>query len=204
MDDFYIFLSMDKISKDNFINRGNKIYSSGYFNSLQDPDFKLAYANGTIDYIPYLPNKDSCPHSPSNFQLNITNNYTLEYNLELYRKQNMPHAPSRFSCIYAFDSYNECCTVATKFGWNLATVRKFRLMPNELNKVHNVNMEVVSLMRGLGYMSGLSTDELNKVFKHYWDGKDEITLQTPFHGTRSSGIIRECLIEGCLEMQDDL
>ncbi|GAA6186004.1 hypothetical protein [Aliiglaciecola sp. NS0011-25] len=201
MDQFFVFLNLNNpIARTNYETRGNKIISAGVLNALTEQSYLQKYINGTLDYIPFEINTQCDVAQPSLFQLSAIDLYKIEYNAEVYRKQFLPHMPSRFSCIYAFKDYQDCIKVSKKYGWDLATVKHFKLEPNPLNKVHKVNMEVISLLRGQSYLSCLSPEEENKVWEHYWNSRGPMSIESPLVGKGDSGVIWEYLVEGTLAL----
>ncbi len=124
----------------------------------------------------------------------------MEYDAELCRKYYYPKYPSRLSAIFAFGDYETCKKVNRKYGWDLSTVKKFRLNIDNLIRVIKVNMEIVSLMR-TAYKIGFFDDKTkDDIWKKYWNGTGDIDLELPdveserkiYH----SGEIFEYLIEG--------
>lgn len=93
------------------------------------------------------------------------------------------------------------------YGWNIDTVKKFRLEPDfeelGLTRVIKVNMEIVSLMRSIGWNASFSQEDIDSIFLNYWSGCDNLQLEV--HGddmhsrkTLESGLIWKYLIEGRL------
>lgn len=138
------------------------------------------------------------------FSHNVTNEYQTEYNCELHRYYNFPKYPSRLSSSYAFGDYESCKLVSQKYGWKLDTVRKFKLIPHEQNRVAKVNMEIISLERLANNISMQDMATLNQVWSWYWNGNGQLELELPGHsGSRQiykSGEIWEYLVEGILEL----
>lgn len=200
---FYVFLSLSNpVIKSNFELRGKKIISAGFLNSLTDSNYREKYEKGELDYLPFIPNPNHSNTQPSSFQLKMTDAYAVEYNAEIARKNHFPTIPSRMSCIYAFKNLEDCKKVALRYGWNLGTVRKFYLEPHSLNRVHKVNMEVISLARGAGHLHCLDLSEQDRLWKHYWSGGGSCTIENQLIGTFSCGVIWEYLIEGVLILDE--
>lgn len=70
----------------------------------------------------------------SPFTQGIVTSYAVEYDAEVYRYQRAPLLPSRLSVVFAFDSYATCEAVASRHGWGLDEVMRFRLLPSPLNR----------------------------------------------------------------------
>jgi hypothetical protein len=73
----------------------------------------------------------------------------LERELEAARFEEFPLLPSRLSALYAFADRASCERAAELHSWSLAEVRQVRLLQHPLVRVHRVNMNLISLMRGL-------------------------------------------------------
>jgi hypothetical protein len=201
-DVFYIFVNQLKfITAHNFQKTGK--FSSAAFSSLSDENFLQKFMQGSVRYLPYEPCKmDQLAISP--FFLSAINDYRIEYDAEVFREKHAKLLPSRLSALYAFGDYESCQLVNQKYEWDLSTVRKFRLLPNPLNRVAKVNMEHVSLARYAYRATPMEhTDEL---WLSYWSGEAKCGARVPVPNykinTIESGTIWEYLIEGIVEHID--
>ena len=185
------------------------IISSGFVAASEDPTFRAAYLNGTANYAPFVPNNARSSNFVSLFSTNVASSYEVEYDAEYLRSREFPLLPSRFSAVYAFGNYEDCHKVSKRYNWDLKEVRRFRLMPHPLNRVHRANMEIVSLMRTVYPSASWSREQRDDIWRHYWSGGGTLTVETP--GIRDdalvqrsipSGDIWEYLIEGKLELLD--
>ena len=162
------------------------------------------YINGKQKYLPFIPSSD-IQISPTSFAFNIVKNYALEYNLEQHRYTNFGKYPSRLSAIYAFGDYETCKRVNQIHGWDLKTVKKFRLLKNEifqdLFRITRNNMEIVSCLRSLDCRF-FSKEEQEKIYEHYWSGKGNLVLSN-YGQNYNTGEIYEYLIEGVLELVEE-
>ena len=203
--DFYIFVNMQNVVTKHNIDNTKSIFSGAFGQLSLGDDFSTKYLEGTVDYLPFVPNKDSDASMISMFNNNITSEYRTEYNCELHRKFNNPKYPSRLSACYAFGDYETCVEVSKKHNWNLSTVRKFTLLPSLYNRVVKVNMEIVSLERTANRISMTSQQTQNSIWSSYWNGIGNIKLELPTVDGRkefNSGVIWEYLIEGRLELNE--
>lgn len=175
---------------------------------MQEGDtFWQSYEDGTANYLPFQPSERTPKQAKaiSPFQINVTAEYRVEHDAELYRHANKPLFPSRFSAIYAFGDWESCQAVADKYGWDLQSVRVFKLEPAPFNRVCKVNMEVVSLARDAYRTASFSAEEINKIWHHYWNGGGDMQLEYMKGNTRntvSTGVIWEYLIEGRVNKVD--
>lgn len=192
------------VTKHNIEN--TKSIFSGAFGQLSVGDsFVTKYLEGTVDYLPFVQNENSDANMISMFSNNVTSGYRTEYNCELYRKYNNPKYPSRLSACYAFGDYETCIEVSKKYHWDLSTVKKFKLLPNDFNRVVKVNMEIISLERTANKISMTSEETQNHIWSSYWNGIGNIKLELPTVEGRKifdSGVIWEYLIEGRLELNE--
>lgn len=200
-DTYFIFLNLaNPIAKANFEASG-RITSSIFSNAISNKEFLIKYIDGTAKYLPFVPNPDSDIVSPSLFNMSITNSYCIEYNAEICRYQYFPKRPSRLSCIYAFKDYKDCEKAINLYGWSAGNIKRFQLEESPLNRVHRANMELISLVRGLGYTVSLNGIEQDKLWRHYWNGGGgfKIQIDNPLLlNEYTSGEIWEYLIEGSL------
>lgn len=204
---FYIFLSfannvVGQANMHNF-NHTKRIHSSGMMNCIDQK--AQDYIEGNIDYLPFAVTRTTS-NTPSTFMMNVINEYNIEHNLEVYRRTYYKVFPSRFSGLFAFGSIEDCKKASVKHGWNMNEVKRFRLVTNYFEpfyKVAKLNMEIISLMRGIT-LPIFSVQEQDKLYAHYWLGRGDIAVQIPQITSgepiiQNSGEIYEYLIEGFLE-----
>ena len=206
-DIFYIFTNRLNTMCWHNLRVTKSIISSGFVVASSDVAFHDAYVQGSAFYAPFVPNPSLPTGFVSSFTVNETANYRVEYDAECARARHFPLLPSRFSCVYAFKRADDCQSVATRYGWPLNTVQRFKLVSNPLNRVHKANMEVVSLMRGVYAKATWSDDERLKIWTHYWSSygafKVEIPIienDAPIRRSYDSGEIWEYLVEGRLQL----
>lgn len=203
---FYVFLDFKGdfgvVHKNNF--KLTKKLTSGLINNMMNETYLENYINGKQKYLPFIPSSD-IPISPTSFAFNIVNNYALEYNLEQHRYRNFGKYPSRLSAIYAFGDYETCKRVNQMYGWDLKTVKKFRLLENgmlqDLFRITKHNMEIVSCLRGFDCRF-FSEEDQEKIYEHYWSGKGNLTLNN-YGQNYNAGEIYEYLIDGILELVEE-
>lgn len=204
--EFYVFVNTkDPIVKNN-IEITECMFSAAFSQlSLGNEGFIRSYLIGNLDYLNYHPEGRFV--SMYFAQPRTKQEWQLEHDCELYRKQNFPLYPSRLSACYAFGDYETCLHVSKKYGWDINTVKKFRLEETIFNRVVKVNMEIVSLLRSY-YLSDMipNSQTQNNRWKSYWNGEGSITMNLP--DTKGdelidSGIIWEYLIEGKLMLIED-
>lgn len=138
------------------------------------------------------------------------NSYRVEWDVEQTWREHFPLKPSRLSAIFAFGDEQTCVKVNRKYGWPLASVRRFRLKDAEgTARVAKVNTEVVSLMRSAYPLAAWSTADLDKIWGHYWHGNGDLSVEVPDirQGQAwrriESGVTWEWLIEGQVVSEDD-
>ncbi|EGQ8681846.1 hypothetical protein GKA74_23045 [Vibrio parahaemolyticus] len=176
-------------------------YTSGACSTWFQEETLAKYLDGSLNYLPFEPSQRD-PMAVSPYCLTAINDYRIEYDAEIYRKQNHPLYPSRLSATYAFGDFETCREVSQKYGWNLNTVRKFKLLDSPLNRVAKVNMEHVSLGRHAYRVASMANVE--DIWRAYWTGKGNIQIELPdgpefTRNVRDSGVIWEYLVEGCLQ-----
>lgn len=202
---FFVFVNMgNPITKHN-IQVTHGITSGSIGEIAANEKLQDKYENGTIDYIPYVPNGSVDVHGMSIYSVNSGSSYRIEYNCELYRRQHEKTKlyPSRMSCIYAFSDYRSCVDAANKYHWDINSVKEFTLAILPYTRVAKVNMEVISLIRGSEPITTLNPEEQEKIWEHYWSGGGDISITRSFDGDErlsSSGVIWEYLIEGRLNL----
>ncbi len=208
-DEYFIFADTSNLVCWHNLHFTRCIVSSGYAAALQSPEFRDLYLKGTADYLPFIANGSRSVGFVSLFTLNATSLYTVEYDAEITRRREFPTVPSRLSAVYAFASMDDCHKAHSLYGWDMATVRQFRLSQDELTRVHRANMQVVSLMRSCYPMATWSEADRVAVWQHYWKGRGAMSIEVPVLSdgkpTRQScdsGEIWEYLIEGKLELVD--
>lgn len=183
-----------------------KGFTSGALGQISISNSLQKYMDGDIDYLPFIPNSNCDLMSPSMFNLNITSEYRIEYNCELYRRFNHKKFPSRLSATYAFGDFESCLKTSQKYGWDINTVRKFKLEPTPLNRVVKVNMEIISTMRHAEHVSMIDQNNQNIIWNAYWTGCGDVQMELPTANGRrifNSDIIWEYLIEGRLTLIED-
>ncbi|MDR5591121.1 hypothetical protein [Christiangramia sp. SM2212] len=169
-------------------------------------DFPTEYLNGTINYLPFVQNPNFNLGLTSFFNNSITSEYRTEYNCELSRMYDFPTLPSRLSSCYAFSDFETCKLVSNRYGWNINTVKKFKLISHKYNKVAKVNMEIISLERYANNVSSIDITTQDMIWKSYWGGKKSIELELPTINGREkfkSGLIWEYLVEGILSLVEE-
>lgn len=199
--EFYVFI--DQYRPMTVLNLKNTkcFISAAYGYCSLDKNFLNKYLEGDANYLPFVPHEKDLPII-SPYCLSAISDYMVEYDAELCRKHYYPKYPSRLSAIFAFGDYETCKKANRKYGWDLSTVRKFRLNIDNFTRVIKVNMEIVSLMM-TAYIRGFFDDETkNDIWKNYWDGTGDIDLELPDVESErkiyNSGEIFEYLIEGKL------
>ncbi len=209
MGGFYIFVNLNNFTCFHNLKYTKTISSAGYNNAKQFPDFQQKYLEGTIDYHPFIPNPNFADVVISLFTIAAINMYRVEYDAERVRRQYFPHLPSRFSALYAFKRYEDCLKAHNLYGWDLKTIRKFRLIPDPLTKVTRANMEIISLMRYAYPRASWSEEGINEIWKHYWAGLGNQIIEIPalkegklIRQNCNSGEIWEYLIEGQLVLEE--
>lgn len=203
--EFFVFINSSNPVTKNNIELTGQFTSSGITEALISKEKLNEYLSGTMQYAPYVPNPIQ-NYSISLFSLSVTNEYSVEYEAEYIRKAYFPLYPSRFACIYAFGDYETCRKVAKLYNWDINTVKKFKLLYNPLNRVVKVNMEHVSLWRGIkSTYTSFDKKDIDNFWKSYWRGDKEIDVEIPHINLKdkniiSSGTIYEYLIEGTLKL----
>ena len=207
-DQYFVFLGLHTPSAVHNLRFTRSIVSAGITTASFDAASAEGYARGTLNYLPFIPNPNRHQGAVSSFAMEATRNYEVEYDAEYIRANEFPLLPSRLSCVYAFRSMADCHAATLKYGWELASVRRFRLVPTPLNRVHRVNMEVVSLMRYAMRMGVFDRQQRDQIWRHYWHGGGSFSVRIPdldfSRQQRESGEIWECLIEGRLDLLDPL
>ena len=129
--------------------------------------------------------------------------YRAEYDAELVRRKYAPDAPSRLTSIFAFGDRESCERAAAAYDWSLDQVEEFRLVPSKDLNVWRVNMEIVSLARGVYGRAAWDSEGMEAFWRAYWGGGDSFTVevpQPPGSIMMTSGCLWEYLIEGSIEL----
>jgi hypothetical protein len=166
-----------------------------------DPAFREKYADGTADFLPFVPNPGRSADALSPFLVNTMNSYRVEYDAELCRRQHFKQSPSRLTGIYAFESLEDCQRASAAYGWDLGTVQRFK--PQNVLRATRVNMEIVSLARFAYSRAALSSVIIDHLWRSYWSGADTFTFDLPnvnatARETPTSGTLWEWIIDGAL------
>ena len=225
---FYVFLSEYNLVSRKNIQNTNCIASSAFFEAISETDKSFAnthlkktissfnpnynkpknftndYLTGDIDYLPLIPNPNTNLGLNSLFSRSITALYNTEYNAEMHRKYRHQTYPSRLSCVYAFGDYKSCIEANKKYGWDLSSVKEFKLIPHKYNKVAKVNMEIISLERMAQGQSFLDSQSIFNIWNLYWTGGGNLKLELPTLSSKKeyeSEILWEYLIEGTLKLK---
>lgn len=199
--EFFIFVDQFNWQTQHNFRHSGKFFSAG-FASFELPGFLRKYLEGTVRYLPYEP----CAMEPmavTPYFLTAINDYRVEYDIEVFREKHCRLFPSRLSALYAFGSEADCVEVSHRYGWQLDSVRRFKLLDHPLNRVVRVNMEHVSLARHAYKASQFSGEQ--DLWRAYWSGHGNVSIKLPVLGesdqTLHSGVIWEYLIEGVVEHQ---
>lgn len=198
-EEFYVFVNF--ASPIAAINYRAGAYTSAACSMWLNEETLARYLDGSLNYLPFAPcERDSIAVSP--YCLTAINSYRIEYDAEIYRKKHFPLYPSRLSATYAFGDEETCHQVSQIYGWDIRTVRKFKLLDHPLNRVAKVNMEHVSLAQ-LAYKIA-SMQDVDSLWHAYWTGIGNIQIELPdgpdfSRNVRDSGVIWEYLVEGCLK-----
>ena len=202
-EEYFIFVNQySPFTYHNFNLTGH--FVSAAFGSIDtDSEFLPKYLKGTATYLPFQAAEMDCK-TASPYSLTAINDYRIETDAERFRLQHHPLYPSRMSAIYAFGDFETCKAVSKKYGWDINSVRRFKLKDHPLNRVIRVNMEQISLYR-MAYRHSI----LHNVFslwESYWNGSGSVIMELPSAGFKTkrfeSDVIWEYLIEGVVEHLD--
>lgn len=176
-------------------------YSSPALTALQDPEFAAAYADGSADFLPFLPNDSLSTGFMSPFAVGAINAYRVEYDAEITRRAFFKSSPSRLTGIYAFDSPAVCEDVSNRWGWPMEQVQRFK--PSHVVKATRVNMEIVSLARFTYGRAMLDRETVEGLWRAYWSGADDHAFDLPSvdatgRETHAAGTTWEWIIDGVL------
>jgi hypothetical protein len=206
-EEFFIFVDQSHpMAQHNY--RLTKTFTSRFADRLYTAEGRRALDDGQIDPMPFAPNPNADP-SLSPFAVRAMNDYRIEWDAELCRKAIVPQAPSRMSAVFAFGDVESCVAVNNAYGWGLESVRKFVLVDPEHSRVARVNMEIISLMRATYPLAAWQPEHLHEIWRNYWTGGEELTVETPDLGDGqnwtpwSCGVVWEYLIEGTVHTTDD-
>jgi hypothetical protein len=166
---------------------------------IDQETLRKRYIDGTLDYLPFEWNPNYLGSS-NPLMMAMTDAYRVEYDAEIARRLFTRTAPSRLSAIYAFADRSDCERASKEWGWDLESVREFRLDPHTLNRAIRVNMEIVSLMRGAYEQGGMwGRDDLERIWRSYWGGADKIAIEMALDGRNFQGFESSCIWEWLIE-----
>lgn len=204
--ELFVFVNFSNPITEHNFKFTKQFWSSMATCAATDPASFVPYFSGEKGVFPFLPNDNfNIPYSP--FCLNSVSSYRVEYDAELFRLEVSKFSPSRLSAVYAFGDLDSCKKASAMYGWDMRTVRKFKLRLDDerltnITRVAKVNMEIISLARYAYAVSMLQDETLDAIWKTYWSGGGEIELDLPdVAGKRNkckSGIMWEYLIDGVL------
>lgn len=202
---FYIFVDMENPLTERALKSTGAFSSSAYTMCKHSKSFLEKYTKGKVRYLPYKRcNQDMNTFSP--YYLAVVNEYNIEYDAERVREKFYPLYPSRLSAVYAFGDYDTCIKVSKKHNWDLGSVRRFKLIDDELTRVVRVNMEIVSTSRSMNIFSNIDEETKELLWKNYWTGLSYMPIN-PYLSQYSFGNIWvddifEYLIEGSLVIEE--
>jgi hypothetical protein len=196
-----------------FVNPGNVMavmnlqitgqYTSSALAAMEDEGFAFAYADGSADFLPFVPNASMSTGFTSPFVMGTVNNYRVEYDAELTRRAFFKDSPSRLTGIFAFESTAVCKKVSQRWAphWPLQQVQRFK--PQSVIRATRVNMEIVSLARLAYGRAMLDADGIERLWRAYWSGADDYTMDLPSVDAKqreivSAGTTWEWIIDGAL------
>jgi hypothetical protein len=176
-------------------------YSSPVIAALEDPAFVAAYADGSADFLPFIPNPGMSTGFLSPFLVNTVNNYRVEYDAELTRRAYYRNAPSRLTAIYAFESLVDCEEASRRWGWPLTGVQRFKV--EHAVRAARVNMEIVSLARLCYSRAMQDAQSVERIWRSYWSGEDKLAVELPSVDAKQREVheadaLWEWLIDGVL------
>lgn len=159
--------------------------------SIDQPGFVGRYQASEVDLLPFIPNPNAV-NALSIYTLSTINNYRVEYDAEVTRRQSYKNAPSRLTAVFAFERWEDCVTASAAHGWALQQVRRFRVAL--ALRILRVNMEIVSLARLAYGRSMLDTNEVEYLWRSYWEGRMDCTVKSV-----KAAMLPELLIDGRLD-----
>jgi hypothetical protein len=145
-----------------------------------------------VDFLPFIPNPNAL-NALSIYTLSTINNYRVEYDAEVTRRQWYKNAPSRLTAVFAFERWEDCVTASAVHDWPLQQVRRFRVAV--ALRILRVNMEIVSLARLAYGHSMLDTNEVEYLWRSYWEGSMDCTVKSV-----KAAMLPELLIDGRLDL----
>lgn len=191
--------------------------SSAWGAAVSDPVALVQYVHGRGNYVPFVENPcwDLRTAGLSMYMQAVRTNYIVEYEAERVRRLVDGTLPSRLSAVFAFGRKKDADKAAR--AENRARrdsparlpveVRQFELLPHELNRVHVVNMHIISVMRRALRVATWSQAETEANFRHYWTSRGNLAFDLPSPDPKrrqlvESGVMWEYLIEGQLQLVD--
>ena len=176
-------------------------FTSPVLAGLEDPEFRRKYADGTADFLSFVPNPSMSMGFMSPFVVGTMNQYRVEYDAELCRHADFKESPSRLTGIYAFESMDDCRKANAAAGWDLATVQRFKTQ--HVLRATRFNMEIVSLARLAYSRSMLDAATIQHLWRSYWSGADTYSFDLPSvdataRETYTAGTLWEWIIDGAL------
>ncbi|MBD2247243.1 hypothetical protein [Nostoc sp. FACHB-888] len=208
--EYFIFCDFDNQFKRQNLRLEGGISSIVYASAYTDPNFKDRYLKDEINYLSFLSNPAGAGFL-SFYCVSAISDPHVDSDAEKIRSLFFKQLPSRLSALYAFATQEDCIKAHELYKWNLNSVRKFTLLKDSLTRVARVNMEIVSLMRFAYRKKTWSSEDIERIWRHYWAGEGNLEIEVPTmqpppnnYERRSSGEVWEYLIEGRLELQGDL
>lgn len=182
-------------------------YSSPVIAGMEDRNFASAYADGSADYLPFVPNPNLSTGFMSPFTVGTINEYRVEYDAELARRAFFKEAPSRLTGIFAFESMEVCEAVSQRHGWPLSQVQRFK--PENVLRAARVNMDIVSLARTAYRRASFTPESIDHLWRAYWSGADSYAMDLPTVDARgreqpSVGATWEWIIDGVLRQEGNV
>ncbi|MBI6872356.1 hypothetical protein [Clostridium aciditolerans] len=202
---FYIFVDTENPLTAQALRSTGTFSSSAYTMCRHDKSFLEKYIKGRVKYLPYKRSTNDMNIS-SPFYTSVINEFSVEYDAERIREKFYPLYPSRMSAVYAFGDYDTCIKVSRKYNWELESVKKFKLIQENLTRVIKVNMEVVSQARSMYFNSMLDEKGKEILWKNYWSGLNYVPLNSYLSnysfGNFKVDDIYEYLIEGSVVLEE--
>lgn len=207
----FVFVNLNNPATCHNLQVTRSIYSSAYQQAIAELSFRNQYLQGDVAYLPYVPNQDRSYSGFSFYSFNAVNHYRVEYDAEVFRGTHCSTAPSRLSAVYGFEHLDDCRKAHALYGWELESIREFRIRKDSLTRVARVNMEVIALMRNVYPRAAWDQELIDHIWSHYWNGKGSLNVEIPViekgqivRQSFFSGEIWEYLIEGQLELVGSL
>lgn len=197
---FYVFVKQ-LASRQSNLRAAGSFASSGLPTEGSDPSLKGQFLNGTLVYAPFVVGAPTFQFS-SPFLMTGTSHARVEWDAEQYRQSNFPQYPSRLSAVYAFADTSTCQAVARNYDWDVAAIEEFTVANHPLTRVVKVNMGIVSLARAAYRLSSLDQGTIDRIWKAYWEGCDNLEIVVPLglreRRTLKAGVIWEYLVDESL------